>query len=142
MAGVALLIFTTWSFVYAETSDDFGGDIYFFPVGLLLFAAFTVSAFTIAIGLFLNWPFAWWLAITCHCILLILVLFTYVCLVYTLIHDWGRSTWFYSGGSPKSLAVATMIFVVVETLAAIPLVILIRNRPDSRIASANISHEV
>ena len=109
-------------------------------------SALAVSLITLAVGLFLNWPFAWWLAIVTHFVLAILVVLAYACLMYILIEDMqtpalerGR---FSIGASPIVLAVVTMIFIVVQTLATIPLVILIRNRPDSRIASPNDSHEV
>ena len=105
-----------------------------------------VSLITMGIGLFLNWRFAWWLAIVTHSILAILVVLAYACLMYILVEDMQTPAWkrdrYSIGASPIGLAVVTMIFIVVQTLAAIPLVILIRNRPDNRIASANVTHEV
>ena len=101
-----------------------------------------VLLITIGIGLFLNWRSAWWLAIVTHFVLAILVVLAYACLMYALIDDMGRSGRFTIGATPTMLAVVTMIYLVVQTVAVIPLVILIRNSPDSRIASANDRHEV
>ncbi len=140
MAGVALAFFLTWYFIQAVTYNFFSSG--FVVVVYLLFAALTVSLITLAVGLFLNWPFAWWLAIVSHCILAILVLLVHGFIAYDQIQNWEQSGRLSPYGDPMVVTIVATSFIVLQTLAVIPLVILVRNRPDSRIASTNVSHEI
>lgn len=102
----------------------------------------TVTLLATAVGLLLKQPFAWLFFIVSQCIVAFGVLFTYTGLVYVLIDTWGVSHMMWKGGDPKNLTIVTLIIVVVQTLTAIPIVILIRNRPGGRRECANHSHDV
>ncbi len=91
------------------------------------------SLLATSISLFLKRPHAWRLLIVSQCTLAFLVLVSYTGLAYVLIDTWGHQSMMYSGGDPKSLATATLIYIVAQTASAIPIVVLVRNRPDRRI---------
>ena len=123
-------------------SDNSTFSSIFLAMEVMAASLLAASLLATAIGLFLKRPFAWLLLVVSQCIVAFLVLFTYAGLVYVLIDTWGVSHMMWKGGDPKSLAIVTSIFIVVQTLTAIPIVILIRSRPDRRIGYANHNHEV
>jgi hypothetical protein len=93
-----------------------------------------------AIALFYKRPIVWLLFVVSQCIVAFWVLFTYLGLVYVLINTWGMSNMMWKGGDPQNLAIVTLVFVVVQTLTAIPIVILIRKKCDGRLEHANHGH--
>lgn len=107
-----------------------------FVAAELIAASFLASSlFATAIGLLLKRPSAWVFFLVSQCLLAFWILFTYLGHVYVLIDTWGAGNMMWSGGDPTNLTIATLIFVVMQTLALIPIRILLRHRPNGRVES-------
>jgi hypothetical protein len=139
LASVALAVVAAITWYGAENRTFVG---IFLATEVIAASLLVVSLLATAIGLFLKQPYAWSCFLVSQCIVAFGVLFSYAGLMYVLIDTWGVSHMMWKGGDPNSLAIVTFIFVVVQTFTAIPIVILIRNRPDGRFKHANHGHDV
>lgn len=104
----------------------------FFASELIIALLLTVALLATAISLRFKHPIVWLLFVVSQCLVAIQVLFTFVGPVYVLVDTWHVSNMMWTGGDPQSLTLATLVFIFVQTLALVPLVILVRNQPKTR----------
>ncbi len=135
--AIGLIAAGTW---FGFENRTFAGV--FVAMELMAAASLAVSLLATAIGLVLKRPFVWLLFVVSQCIVAFWVLFTYLGLMYVLIDTWGVSHMMWKGGDPQNVAIVTLVFVVVQSLTAIPIVILIRNKSDGRSEHATQFHGV
>lgn len=134
-AVIAIGAFCTW-YGAGFGSDNGAFVIIFLTTEVIAGLLLAVSLLGTGYRLLLKRSHAWRLLFVSQSTLAFLVFFTYAGLVYVLIDTWGYRSMMYSGGDPQSLGIVTLIFVVVQTASVIPVIILIRHRPDRHIVSA------
>lgn len=120
IGGLVLMYFANYAF---RTSADAVTDAF-----AVLCAVASVTSFGTSVGLLMMKPWGWWLAVIYHCLACVSVLAVYGGLLWLMITTWGETfRGSAAGGTPVLLAIVTIVFLLAEATAAVPLVILGRS---------------